>query len=82
MRPGAVCKTVWRKDEVGDTEEGTRDLKRLFDGDVVFTSPKPVRLIKRIVDLATKPDSLVLDFFAGSGTTGQAVMEHNVAHSG
>ena len=82
VRPGAVCKTVWRKDEVGDTGEGTRDLKRLFDGDVVFTSPKPVRLIKRIVDLATKPDSLVLDFFAGSGTTGQAVMEHNVAHSG
>ena len=82
VRPGAVCKTVWRKDEVGDTGEGTRDLKRLFDGDVVFTSPKPVRLIKRIVDLATKPDSLVLDFFAGSSTTGQAVMEHNVAHSG
>lgn len=82
VRPGAVCKTVWRKDEVGDTGEGTRDLKKLFDGDVVFTSPKPVRLIKRIVDLATKPDSLVLDFFAGSGTTGQAVMEHNVAHSG
>ena len=82
VRPGAVCKTVWRKDEVGDTGEGTRDLKRLFDGDVVFTSPKPVRLIGRIVDLATKPDSLVLDFFAGSGTTGQAVMEHNAAHSG
>lgn len=82
VRPGAVCKTVWRKDEVGDTGEGTRELKRLFDGDVVFTSPKPVRLIRRIVDLATKPDSLVLDFFAGSGTTGQAVMEHNVAHSG
>lgn len=82
VRPGAVCKTVWRKDEVGDTGEGTRDLRRLFDGDVVFTSPKPVRLIKRIVDLATKPDSLVLDFFAGSGTTGQAVMERNAAHFG
>lgn len=82
VRPGAVCKTVWRKDEVGDTGEGTRNLKTLFDGDVVFTSPKPVRLIKRIVDLATKPDSLVLDFFAGSGTTGQAVMERNAAHFG
>lgn len=58
VRPGAACKTVWRKDEVGDTGEGTRDLKKLFDGDVVFTSPKPVRLIKRIIDLATKPDSL------------------------
>ena len=82
VRPGAVCKTVWRKDEVGDTGEGTRDLKKLFDGDVVFTSPKPVRLIKRIIDLATKPDSLVLDFFAGSGTTGQAIMERNAADSG
>ena len=82
VRPGAVCKTVWRKDEVGDTGEGTRDLKKVFDGDVVFASPKPVRLIKRTIDLATKPDSLVLDFFAGSGTTGQAVMEHNATHSG
>ena len=82
VRPGAVCKTVWRKDEVGDTGEGTRDLKKLFGGEVVFTSPKPVRLIGRIIELATKPNSLVLDFFAGSGTTGQAVMEHNAVHSG
>ncbi len=82
VRPGAVCKTVWRKDEVGDTGEGTRDLKKLFDGDLVFASPKPVRLIERIIELATKPNSLVLDFLAGSGTTGQAVMEHNVVHSG
>ena len=82
VRPGAVCKTVWRKDEVGDTGEGTRDLKKIFDGDAVFASPKPVRLIGRIVDLATGPDSLMLDFFAGSGTTGQAVMERNAADSG
>ena len=82
VRPGAVCKTVWRKDEVGDTGEGTRDLKKIFDGDAVFASPKPVRLIGRIVDLSTGPDSLVLDFFAGSGTTGQAVMERNAADFG
>ena len=76
VQQGTVCKTIWYRTEVGDTQEGTKNLKAVFDGKGVFTNPKPVRLIERILDLATNADSIVLDFFAGSGTTGQAVIRY------
>lgn len=82
VQQGSVSKTIWYRSEVGDTQEGTKDLKAIFNGRGVFTSPKPVRLIKRVLELATKEDSIVLDFFAGSGTTGQAVLEFNKANGG
>ena len=73
---GKVTKTWW--DDIGTTTNGTAELKRLFGGVSVFPNPKPVDLIKRIIELGDHTGSgLVLDFFAGSGTTGQAVMELN-----
>ena len=57
------------------SEEGKKDLEAL--GITGFEYPKPVELVKFLVDAASKKDSLVLDFFAGSGTTGQAVMRLN-----
>ena len=77
VQQGTVCKTIWYRTEVGDTQEGTKNLKAVFDGKGVFTNPKPVRLIERILELATNAESIVLDFFAGSGTTGQAVLKYN-----
>jgi adenine-specific DNA-methyltransferase len=61
------------------TQEGTADLRELFDDQVVLQFPKPVNLIKRFVYLATEPEKgdVVLDCTAGSGTTGQAVMTLN-----
>lgn len=82
VQQGVVCKTIWNRDEVGDTQEGTRDLKTLFDGKGVFKSPKPIRLIERVLKLASKKDSTVLDFFAGSGSTGQAVLRLNTEDGG
>ena len=75
--------TLWLHQEVGHTHEANNDLKALGMGGI-FDNPKPVRLIKYMIDLATQPDQshLVLDFFAGSGTTGQAVMEANAADGG
>lgn len=68
-----VPRSVWDYEDVGHTQEATTELKALFDGSQVFDSPKPVRLIKRILELCCdSPDDLVLDFFAGSGTTGHA----------
>ena len=68
-----VPRSVWSYDDVGHTQEATTDLKMLFDGNQVFDSPKPVRLLKRILELGcSAPDELVLDFFAGSGTTAHA----------
>ncbi|MFZ4622882.1 MAG: site-specific DNA-methyltransferase [Rhodoferax sp.] len=61
--------TVWRYDEVGHNDEAKKESKILF-GDGVFGTPKPERLMARILELATNPGDLVLDSFAGSGTTG------------
>ncbi|MHB1123944.1 MAG: site-specific DNA-methyltransferase [Ramlibacter sp.] len=61
--------TVWRYDEVGHNDEAKKESKVLF-GDGVFGTPKPERLMERILWLATNPGDLVLDSFAGSGTTG------------
>lgn len=82
VKQGTVCKTIWSRDEVGDTQEGTRDMKEIFEGEAPFTNPKPKRLIARILDIATSDDSIILDFFAGSGTTGQAVLDYNKVKGG
>ena len=62
--------------EVGMSENGTKDIKELF-GVIPFLHPKPVALIKYLLKVATNEDSIVLDFFVGTGTTGQAVLELN-----
>lgn len=64
--------------------QGTRELKELFDGAEVFDFPKPVEYVKQLVRQATKPDEqdIILDFFAGSGTTAQAVLELNQEDDG
>ena len=77
---GRPVTNFWPFDETGHTDEASRLLKALFDGAVVFDTPKPPRLIERILDIASNDNSIILDFFAGSGTTAQAVMEYNAAH--
>ena len=64
-------------EDVGHSQEGARDLKKLIDNGV-FDGPKPIRLLKRLMILSNlKKDSIVLDFFSGSSTTAQSVMELN-----
>lgn len=109
VKQGRVPQTLWFYDDVGHTQEAKKDLISLVafsDSDSVFDTPKPARLIKRMLQLATKPgekpdarphvsdmtaeyriagqaqkeispQEIVLDFFAGSGTTAQAVIEQN-----
>lgn len=78
VQQGTVPMTIWGYDEVGHTDEARKELKQIFKGDKSpFPTPKPTRLIKRVLQLTTNKDSLVLDSFAGSGTTGQAVLELN-----
>ena len=66
----------WAHDYAGNTDEGTRDLTSLFDARV-FDNPKHVSLMKRVLEHATTEDSLVLDFFAGSGSLAHAILELN-----
>ncbi len=61
---------------------GKNQLKALFDGKAPFDFPKPTDLIKRLITIASGDNAVVLDYFAGSGTTGQAVMELNKADGG
>jgi adenine-specific DNA-methyltransferase len=64
------------------TETATNQLKALFDETKVFDFPKPVSLLSQLVDQGSDPSALILDFFAGSGTTAQAVLEMNEEDGG
>lgn len=74
---GRMVTNLWPHTEVGHTDEAKKELKALFDGDIPFDTPKPVRLLDRIVQIATDKDSTVLDFFSGSATTAHAVIQRN-----
>ena len=74
------AKSIWDEKEMR-TELGTITLRQIF-GRSVFDHPKPVELIKKAVNLSTKKDAVVLDFMAGSGTTGHAVLELNEEDDG
>lgn len=76
---GRVAKTWW--DDVETTTNGTQLVKKMFGGVTVFTNPKPVGFIKKLLQLGCN-DGIVLDFFAGSSTTAHAVMELNAADGG
>ena len=68
---GRVPESIWFGDEAGTTREATNDLRSLLgDLEDLFPTPKPERLIQRVLQIATEPGDLVLDSFAGSGTTG------------
>jgi len=69
--------------DLGSSSKGTKELKKIFDGEKIFSNPKPTILIKHIGVVAnTSPSDLIMDFFAGSGTTGDAVMQLNAEDGG
>jgi adenine-specific DNA-methyltransferase len=74
---GRLISNLWPYEEVGHTDEAKKELKEIFDGQCPFDTPKPTRLIERILDIATDENDLVLDCFAGSGTTAHAVLLAN-----
>ena len=85
VKNGIVPQTMWFYKDVGHTQEAKKELLELvnFDtSDDVFITPKPSRLIQRILQISTDNDSLVLDSFAGSGTTGHAVLKQNAEDGG
>lgn len=74
--------TWWPHEEVGHTDESKKELYSILKKETGFDTPKPSRLMKRIVHIATDNNSIVLDYFAGSGTTGHAVINHNREDNG
>jgi len=81
VKEGVVPTTIWFRDEVGDNQEAKQEIKNLA-AEALFSTPKPVRLIKRVLEVATEKDSIILDSFAGSGTTGHAVLAQNKLDNG
>ena len=77
---GKPVTNCWPHAEVGQTDEAKKELIAVFGGKVPFDTPKPTRLIDRIVEIASSDDSVILDFFAGSGTTGHGILKFNAAH--
>ena len=74
--------TIWKYTEVGHSQDAMRALRDLFGGKVLFSYPKSIPLIERVVRLYSQTDSVVLDFFAGSGTTLHATMQLNAEDGG
>ncbi len=74
---GRVVTNLWPHSEVGHTDEAKKELKNIFAGIIPFDTPKPTRLIERVLQIATDKDSIILDSFAGSGTTAHAVLDLN-----
>ena len=79
---GVPPTNLWMYEEVGHTDEASKEIKSIFHGAFPFETPKPTRLIERVLKIATNKDSLVLDCFAGSGTTAHAVLKANAADGG
>ena len=82
VKQGVACQTIWTYEEVGHSQEGKKEIKALFPEGMPFDTPKPTRLLERIVKIASEPDFIALDFFSGSATTAHAVMKLNAGDGG
>ena len=78
---GRPPETIWYHRDVGSSRRAKAEIKRVF-GSAAFDTPKPVGLLRRVLEVATERDSIVVDSFAGSGTTGHAVLEANTRDAG
>ena len=84
VQQGIVPDTWWSYDEVGHNQEAKKEILELFPDDEPFSTPKPTRLTRRMLQIATNPDTadIVLDFFAGSASTAHAVLGLNCEDGG
>jgi adenine-specific DNA-methyltransferase len=85
VKQGVVPQTIWSYEQAGHTQDAKKELVSLMDFEDtsdVFITPKPVKLLQRILQVASDRDSVVLDSFAGSGTTAHAVLKQNAEDGG
>jgi len=81
VQDGVVPTTYWSYDDCGHNDEARKEVKELFEKPP-FDSPKPTRLLKQIIRIATNKNDTILDFFSGSATTADAVMQYNAEDDG
>ena len=80
--PGVAPWSWWPCDEVGHTDSAKKEILSIFNKNAIFDTPKPVKLLERITQIASNKDSIILDSFAGSGTTAHAVLNMNKQDGG
>ena len=76
VKEGVVPMTLWMREDVGDNQEGKKEIKNLFQKDI-FDTPKPERLLQRIIAIASNKNDWILDSFLGSGTTAAVAQKMN-----
>lgn len=81
VKDGVTSKTIWFRDEVGDNQEAKQESNQIL-GLNLFDTPKPTRLMQRILEIATNKNDIIMDSFAGSGTTAHAVLAQNEKDGG
>ena len=79
---GKLVTNFWPYSEVDHTDGAKKELKRIFEGAIPFDTPKPSKLIERIIEISTQENSIILDCFAGSATTAHAVISKNKKDNG
>lgn len=77
---GIIPDTLWL--DVANTGDAVEEIKQLFGGNIPFGTPKPTKVVQQLIQIAAPKDSIVLDFFAGSATTADAVMRMNAEDGG
>lgn len=85
VKQGVVPQTLWKWQDVGSTRNAKQALSQIFSAkpnEEIFVTPKPVDLVERVLEIATQENALVLDSFAGSGTTAHAVLNANQKDNG
>ena len=82
VKQGVACQTIWKYEDVGHSQDGKKELKALFPETVPFDTPKPTKLLERMLKITSEPDFICLDFFSGSSTTAHAVMKLNAEDGG
>ena len=81
-RDKVIARTWWPYKFAGGNQDAKKEVLNILGKDCDFITPKPVSLVRKIIDIACHPQSLILDSFAGSGTTAQAVLDANVRDGG
>lgn len=82
VQEGRTPNTIWLSDEVGHNQTATKEIQAIFDNNKYFDYPKPIELIKQMLQIGTSNNDIILDFFSGSATTAHAVMQLNADDGG
>ncbi|EHH1074821.1 site-specific DNA-methyltransferase [Vibrio parahaemolyticus] len=82
VQDGVIPNTYWSYEDVGHTDSARKELKKLFESSAPFDNPKPTGLLIKAFQIASDKNDIILDFFAGSGTSAEAVYKLNVSDSG